>query len=163
MRRGPKQTDYAVRLARHYTDGPNGCMNWTGVRNRAGYGMIQIGGRLESRLVLAHRLSAHAWKGFDLDSGFCVLHRCDNPSCINPDHLFIGTQADNMADREAKGRGADHAGTNNGKCRLTEPQVLEIRKSHGTGITQTSLAYRYGVSVPAINHIITRRNWAHVA
>jgi hypothetical protein len=82
-------------------DEATGCWNWTGVRIDGGYGRIVFNG---NRHTLVHRLSAHLYLGFDLKSKLLVCHRCDNPSCFNPKHLFIGTNLDNMKDAVAKGR-----------------------------------------------------------
>jgi hypothetical protein len=88
----------------HHTYDPvTGCWNWTGGGSRgdrSGYGRIYYLGRR----VKVHRLSAHFYLGFDLDSPLHVLHRCDNPRCFNPKHLFIGTHQDNMQDAKNKGR-----------------------------------------------------------
>ena len=76
------------------------CWNWTAGRDRAGYGHLRYMGRREQ----VHRVSAHIYLGFDLASNLCVCHRCDNPSCFNPKHLFIGTYSDNVRDALRKGR-----------------------------------------------------------
>ena len=77
-----------------------GCWNWLGTKTRAGYGVLMHLGKKQ----YAHRLSAAFYLGFDLTSPMCVLHRCDNPACFNPKHLFIGDRGDNIRDCVAKGR-----------------------------------------------------------
>lgn len=99
-------------LASIEEDKESGCWVWKKFRNRDGYGMMRIGGK-KGFVERVHRLSAFVFMEFDLESGLCVLHSCDNPACINPDHLFIGTQQDNVRDMVEKGRnkalsGKDH-------------------------------------------------------
>ena len=81
-------------------DPVTGCWNWVGATSHFGYGKICHKGRY----LAAHRVAAHLWMGFDLKDSRCVLHRCDNPPCINPDHLFLGTKKDNTRDCVNKGR-----------------------------------------------------------
>lgn len=91
------------RLERRRQITDNGCWVWTGAKDHYGYGKMQFGGRYGQKLGV-HRVAAHAYLNFDLNSELKVLHHCDNPSCFNPDHLFIGTQSDNLQDCYRKGR-----------------------------------------------------------
>ena len=93
----------------------------------------------------------------DIPDGLMVCHKCDNPTCINPEHLFLGTCKDNMKDCSQKGRTL--CGERGTAHKLTEKQVREIRISN---LSQTKLAVKYNVSQAAIWYIIRRRNWAHV-
>jgi hypothetical protein len=86
-----------------------------------------------------------------------VLHKCDVPSCVNPDHLFLGTQADNMRDRDAKGRTA--MGERGGGSKLTVSGVLEIRREIASGADQRGLARRHGIHYTTIRRIATGRTW----
>jgi len=83
----------------------------------------------------------------------CVLHRCDSPACVNPEHLFIGSQLDNMRDCVQKGRFA--TGTRNGKCKVSDSDVIAIKSKYELGQTQRSLAVEYGVAHETINRYIS--------
>lgn len=100
---------------------PSGCWEWSGYTFKAGYGGISIGGTM----VYAHRLSYELHYG-PITNGLCVLHRCDNPKCVRPDHLFLGTRRENAADRDSKGRQAK--GEASGPAKLRESEVLAIRE-----------------------------------
>lgn len=133
------------------------CWLWTGAKNSQGYGNFWDG----MNYIHAHRAS---WiiKYGDIPSGMCVLHRCDVPLCINPDHLWIGTKGDNNKDRSAKGRNGDCAcpGTKNGRAKLTEADVRAIREKYKTGLYyQYLLAEEYGVVQTTISSITRRRLW----
>ena len=132
---------------------PNGeCREWTGGRNRDGYGQTMAWGKLWRTHRLALELE-------DINTtGHYVLHSCDNPCCCNPAHLRLGTQAENMADMNSKGRRA--RGSNNGNVKLTEQDVLEIRAIRG--MTHREIADIYGVSNNNIGLIRNRRIWTHI-
>jgi hypothetical protein len=132
----------------------NGCWEWVGGRN-SGYGQIQT--KLSSKRG-AHQVSYEAHHG-KIPEGQVVRHTCDNPSCINPDHLILGTQADNVADREARGRRKDINGEQIGTARLTAEQVLEIRASDKS---LTQLARQYNVHKTTISLIRSGKSWKHL-
>lgn len=123
---------------------PNtGCWLWEGAPRRAeeGYGRIDVGGKA----VPAHRYSYEYHRG-PIPSGMVVCHKCDTPACVNPDHLFLGTQGDNVRDCAAKGRLVDNSGERSPLAKLTDAQVAEIRampKRWGDG---REVAARYGIS-----------------
>jgi hypothetical protein len=150
----PETLPPGKRFWRHVEQrGPDECWLWQASKNKDGYGAFQSG--------LAHR---HAWllsKG-EIPNGLYVLHKCDNPGCCNPQHLFIGTQKDNMADMRSKGRGPDTKGSANGRAKLSEDDVLEIRKRRANGLTITTLAAIYGVSLNVISLIDRREIWTHI-
>jgi len=138
------------------------CWLWTASFNKGGgYGQIAVGSRSDGtrRMAHAHRLTyAHVYR---VDPGeLCVLHRCDTPACVNPDHLFLGTKADNNADRAAKGRSA--VGEDHPHSVLTAAQVLKIFNApHDYGAVGR-LAKKYGVRPAAIFKIRSGENWSHV-
>ena len=104
------------------------------------------------------------WRGFDLDSPVCVLHHCDNPACFNPDHLFLGTRADNNRDMKQKGRarGAAPSGSRNGQSKLLPEQVLDILARLNAGETQGSVASVYGIAQSAVSSIARGRTWGYL-
>ena len=128
----------------------NGCWIWQGIVNGSGYGQTSLIG---GKSMTAHRAAWITANG-EIPNGLHVLHKCDTPLCINPDHLFLGTHADNMADRTKKLR------TNS---KLTIAAVTEIRSMHKEGRSVASLAKEHGVSPGAIYSIVNRRTWRHVA
>jgi hypothetical protein len=141
----------------------DGCWIWTGAIGSGGYGSVRREGRIWKTHGWAWFLehgSVPAWSNhFDA----CLCHRCDNPACVNPDHLFVGTPSDNARDRNAKGRAATRKGRSNGRAILTPPQVLEARRLRASGgWTWPDLALRFGVSRSAIRLAVVGRNWSHL-
>jgi len=139
---------------------PNsGCWIWTGRDNQKGYGSIWNGIRSE----YAHRASYRLHKG-DIPEGMVVCHACDVPSCINPDHLWLGTTQDNVRDCVAKGRHvpADISGKKNPKAKLNPEQVKEIQNIPQRYGVDIALARKFGVSKGAISHIRSGRTWKHI-
>lgn len=141
----------------HYS-APNpdtGCRLWTGGLFRAtGYGRLTW----ERRSQLAHRLAWEVANG-PIPEGLLVCHKCDVPACVNPDHLFLGTNADNMADRDAKGRHTPLVGIRHNLAKLDEAAVLAIRadtRSHAV------VARQYGVTLFTISKIRLRKIWKHI-
>lgn len=138
--------------------GENDCWNWFGAKNRKGYGQIKSDGVLK----IAHRLSYEMHVGVIPDGHF-VCHTCDNPSCVNPAHLFTGTAADNNADRDAKGRSHTHRGDDHPSAILTYDDVRLIREEYALGrVSQVVLADKFGVSNSAIHLIVKRKVWSEV-
>jgi len=139
--------------------GPEECWEWGACKNPAGYGVFR--GK-ENRL--AHRTSYAATHG-KIPKNLLVCHNCDNPACVNPNHLFLGAHQDNMADKKAKGRGKtpDTAGEKNGRVRLREVDVVNIRAIYRyTKATHKKLGEIHSVSESAIFSIINRVTWKHI-
>ncbi|QZI78635.1 hypothetical protein 22664UKE3-2_060 [Escherichia phage vB_EcoP-22664UKE3-2] len=141
------------RLAELSVAEESGCIRFTGHLDGEGYGRIMVA-RVK---YMAHRLSYSINKG-PIPDGYVVRHKCDNPSCINPEHLEVGTQADNIADKVSRGRQARGSGA--GRAILTEESVREIRSSP---LKVSELSTLYGVSVVSIRNILRRKTWQHVA
>lgn len=142
------------------------CWEWTAYVMPEGYGQIGSDGPTKgSRMLLAHRVSYELHFGpipkGEGYHGTVIRHTCDNRSCVNPNHLKLGTQADNLQDMRDKGR--QNRGDRNAQSKLTEEQVLEIRKRHSLGnISQALLARDFGVRKNTINRIINRKTWTHL-
>ena len=141
------------------------CWVWKGSKNNKGYGKISNGGRGKG-MKLAHRLSYEIAYG-PISKDIYVLHICDNPSCVRPDHLFLGSKKDNSQDMAKKGRHPstlhpeEKLGTKNGRAKLNDAQVEEIILRRGTCF-QRELAEEYGVSQNLISKIQLKQNWKHV-
>lgn len=141
----------------------DGCWLWTGSLNNKGYGEIGIGGR-GSGTVYTHRASWILHFG-NIPRGMCVLHNCpggDNPACVNPDHLWLGTQSQNLADMDEKGRRRVVIGSSHPKTHLTETDVIRIRCLRREGATVKSLCEEYRVNSGTMSRICTRQSWKHV-
>jgi hypothetical protein len=178
----PKKTPRSLLIARRVDNsgGPAACWPWTGSCTRHGYGKL-------SATEVAHRVAWELTNG-PIPSGLCVLHRCDNPPCCNPAHLFLGTRSDNVADMVAKGRAAvgDKAGARkhpdcvprgnqhwtrrrpelmergerHHKAKLTDQQVAEVKRRAGSGARQCDLAREYEASPACICNIISGKTRA---
>lgn len=145
-----------------YVDKSDGCWLWTGKSlNKKGYGQIQIGGQ-GTKHILAHRLSYEIHCG-PIPDGMVVMHSCDNPGCVNPDHLSLGTQSQNILDAFARGRKnaiPPHVfGEKCGASKLTEAQAIDVIKSSEP---MKILAARFGVSNSAIERIKNGKTWRHL-
>lgn len=151
-------------------------------RDRAGYGYFSI----KAKTVKAHRIAWQVAKG-EIPNGLCVLHRCDNPGCVNPGHLWLGTSADNNRDRNAKGRQASGErtkpwtrakgdrnasrlyperrpkGDRHWNARLTIQDVRDIHQALDDGVSQKACAARYGVAPQSIGKIVHGIRWRHVS
>lgn len=128
------------------------CWKWRGSHTKSGYATM----RWKGKLVRVSRMIANT------PDGLCALHRCDNPGCVNPAHIFNGTNLTNVVDRDRKGRQAK--GERIGVSVLSEAQVREIRSKYvPRKYSRRRLALEYGVSHGAIWYVTTGKNWKHVA
>lgn len=129
------------------------CIEWRKGKRR-GYGVFKANGKK----YLAHRV---AWekKHGPIPQGMVVCHKCDNPGCVNPDHLFLGTPGDNTRDAALKGK---YRGEGNGRAILTERDVRIIRALLALGLTTTTLGKLWGVGDTTISALSTRRSWKHI-
>ena len=182
--KGRKGRTVQDRLERGFIPVPFcGCWIWEGARRSRRYGIIKVRGKAEA----AHRISWMVYRG-DIPDGMHVLHHCDTPLCVNPDHLFLGTHQDNMDDKERKGRGNratglrngrytkpertcrgdNHparrilglrAGERNGRAKLTRDHILAIRASD---LSSRKLAQAYEVSKTTIGKIRKGKLWGHI-
>lgn len=136
------------------------CWNWIGKSTNWGYGRIKV----KEKTKAAHRLAWELTFG-EIPDGLHVCHKCDNRACCNPKHLFLGTRFDNMQDMVRKGRGVNNSlrGEQSPSHKLTEEQVLLIRKLHSEGAKNMSeLAREMGVSRNAIHDIVWGKKWKHL-
>lgn len=137
------------------------CWEWRGETTSQGYGHVRPQGKRGPRIG-AHRVAYLLTCG-EIADGMVVCHRCDNRLCVNPAHLFLGTQADNLADMRAKKRHVDPprmAGSSNPSARLTEADVAEIRRRLAAGERQTAIAADYPVTNHTIHLIAKGKKWA---
>lgn len=148
-----------------FVDRSGKCWLWRGSRAARGYGRFMVGSRRDGtrKSERAHRVAWELKRG-PIPAGLCVLHRCDNPPCVRPAHLWLGTCRDNFADMRAKGRGRNgarvHRGERHSLAKLTRAEVEEIRRGYEAGGTsQRELGKRFGVGQTQISRIIRGHRW----
>lgn len=152
----------ARRLANGLDEAVDGeCWNWARTTNNYGYGTLTVNGKT----VFAHRLAYELGVG-EVPEGMHVLHSCDNPRCINPSHLSVGTRSQNMKECSERGRARIpkqiNLGEVNGASKLTEGDVVAIRGLLSKGLSQREIAARFKVSQQTISHIKNDKKWRHV-
>lgn len=139
----------------------DGCWEWLGKRHESGYGLLRAP---KSGHLRAHRVSWEIHNG-TIPEGMVVCHVCDNPPCVRPDHLFLGTRGDNAADMRAKGRGRGPrlVGSTNPFAKASEAQVRAMRHLRGNGWTYPAIAAHLGLSVALVSQACSGRTWRHVS
>lgn len=136
---------------------PGGCWDWTAARRENGYGVFGVSRAEGNRL--AHRYSWELAHGA-IPAGMQVCHHCDNRACVRPDHLFLGTAADNQRDMVRKGRSL--RGERHNLAQLVEAQVLDIRRLWGEGLTQAEIAVRFNTTKANVSQIVRGKKWRHI-
>jgi hypothetical protein len=149
-----KTAPIADRFWTYVAKSDDGCWNWIGHRSEKGYGLLAV----HAKPFRAHRLSWIIHRGM-MPDGAQVLHRCDNPACVRPDHLFLGDNAANHADKIGKNRQRAARGEAVGSARLSADDVRNIRASTEG---PTALSRRYSMSVGHIDKIRRRMKWRHI-
>lgn len=152
----------------------DGCWEWIGARYRNGYGFINIRKPGKATTKGAHRISWEIHNG-PIPDGLVVCHRCDNPPCVNPLHLFLGTATENMRDMSAKGRAlfgdknptrkhpeCVSRGESHRPAKLLSGDVICIRRMSEYGITQNVIAKKFNVTQSNVSAIIRRKSWNHL-
>lgn len=157
-------TAHAHLLAQCVPEPNTGCWLWEGALDAHGYGRFFVVGHSSK----AHRASFELFKGPIplLENtgahGACVLHTCDTRACVNPDHLYIGTQAQNMRDMDLRGRRYQHPPGKNHNVKLTPQDIPRIRQMRAEGRSYGAIGRRFGVDHKSIQHVIAGRSWRHV-
>lgn len=143
---------------RRSVNNSTGCWEWMGGLDTCGYGKISVDGKTSK----VHRKAYETYTGNAIPQGMVVCHKCDIPSCFNPDHLFVGTQGDNNADRSRKGR-TNKTRKNHGEgthvAKLSWECVRSIRKKYSEGWRQIDLAAQFGVDQSCVSLIVSNKTW----
>lgn len=149
----PESTKLRARFwAKVAKSGADDCWEWQAAKTYEGYGLFTMSGN-----VGAHRVAWMLFTGEDIPDGMLICHHCDNPSCVNPRHLFLGTTSDNIRDSLEKGRWPS-------PCGLCEDDVREIRRLYKeTDILQREIADLFGIAAMTVSRIVRYRAWAHVS
>ena len=139
----------------------NGCMDWRGATYSYGHGCFMLHKKPKQKNIGAHRFSYMVHVG-PIPDEIEVCHKCDRPQCVAPDHLFLGTHADNMRDMALKKRAIGHIGSTNPKAQLCEAQVIDIRYKIDCGIKSELIKSEYNISKSVLSGIKRRITWKHI-
>lgn len=150
---GPKPKSIATRFWEK-VDKSGDCWIWTGYTNPAGYGTFGM----DRSVKLAHRV-AYEMLVVPIPVGMCLCHRCDNPPCVNPAHMFVGTQRDNTNDAMEKRR--LQRGSRNGRAKLTEGLVFDIRAMRFRGFPIKHIAEMFEITESTVSSVVNRKTWKH--
>ena len=142
--------------ARVKVDEVSGCWNWSLTKDKDGYGKIKISGKHWR----VHR-AVYFTLNPDADKRLHVLHRCDNTCCCNPEHIYLGTNCDNVRDKVARGRQSRPIGELHPGAKLTEDRVRDVRAILNQGLTQAEIGRQFGISQASVSLIKNRINWKH--
>jgi|SRR5579864_39387 len=134
------------------------CWSWIGAKSSAGYGILSK--KPGPSPLYAHRISWELNNG-PIPHGACVLHRCDNPPCVNPDHLFLGSKRDNSRDMAAKGRAGARWGEQSSHHLLTDSLVREMRRLHSNGLSYAGIGAEFDLSKGTVQYAVSR-GWRHI-
>lgn len=151
-----KSLEYAMEF-HGWTVTESGCWEWNGPRSNSGYGFVYHAGET----LIASRVAYRLWKGEE-PGDLYVCHTCDNPPCINPDHLWLGTNADNMRDMAEKGRADKKPGELTHNAKLNADAVRDIRTRRNGGEGLESIAADYGVTGSCVWSVANGKSWKHV-
>lgn len=144
-------------LAKRLVDSKTGCWLWTGPFTKDGYGTTSLFTGKDRVSALVHRVAAYVFKDFDIYSKTCVLHRCDNPPCFNPSHLFYGSQADNVRDCASKGRRNQRR-----PLKLNPDKVRAIRRLRTEGWEQPQIGKLFGITQATVSSIVLGKSWRDI-
>ncbi|WP_084869471.1 HNH endonuclease [Prescottella equi] len=134
-----------------------GCWEWQGARRPSGHGMFAVS---RSRTAPAHSYALELALGYPCPSGMEACHRCDNPPCVNPRHIYFGTRQQNIDDAWARNR--HQVGQDRPAAKLRDPQVIEIRERYALGADAKQLAAEFSIAVPTLRHIVLGLKWKHL-
>lgn len=150
----PAKNTKSVELITSNIEISKGCWLWAGSKNADGYGTVSLNGKNQK----AHRVSYEVFNG-PIPSNMVVMHKCDRPACVNPEHLTLGVQSDNVADMDRKGRRVAPASENARTAKLTWTEVRQIRKYANGGKSRQWLADKYNLHISSVDNILKNRTW----